>query len=96
MAAEDLPHQLHTHQVAQQRVDGDHLEEQEGPSHEHHGVAAGEVIQEVLRTEEAQMLHGCVSLTLTFRTLTPFPFALGSGCSAVGRLCYRLRASTAS
>lgn len=66
MAAEDLPHQLHTHQVAQQGVDGDHLEEQEGPSHEHHGVAAGEVIQEVLRREEAEMLHGCVSLTLTF------------------------------
>lgn len=53
MAAEDLPHQLHTHQVAQQGVDADHLQEQEGPSHENQYVAAGEVIQEVLRREDS-------------------------------------------
>lgn len=52
-AAEDLAHQLHAHQVAQQGVDADHLEEQEGPGHEHHGVAAGEVIQEVLWREDS-------------------------------------------
>lgn len=49
MAAEDLAHQLHSHHVAQQGVDAEHLEQQEGPSHEDRGVAAGEVIQEVLR-----------------------------------------------
>lgn len=44
MTAEDLPHQLDPHQVPQQRVDGDHLEQQEGPSHKHQHITAGEVV----------------------------------------------------
>jgi len=48
VAAKDLAHDLDPHQVAQQGVDRDHLEQQEGPSHEHQHVAGGEVIQEVL------------------------------------------------
>lgn len=52
VAAKDLPHELHPHQVAQQGVDRHHLEEQEGPSHKHQHVAAGEVVQEVLRGVE--------------------------------------------
>lgn len=49
VVAKNLPHQLDPHQVAQQGVDGDHLEEQEGASHEHQNVVAGEVVQKVLR-----------------------------------------------
>lgn len=48
MVAKDLAHKLDPHQVAQQGVDSDHLEEQEGASHKHHHVVAGEVVQEVL------------------------------------------------
>lgn len=48
MISKDVPHQLYPHQIAQQGVDGYHLEKQEGPGHEHHNITAGEVIQEVL------------------------------------------------
>lgn len=54
IVAKYLSHQLHPHQVAQQGVDGDHLEEQEGPSHKHHHVASGEVVQEVLWRKREQ------------------------------------------
>lgn len=44
MIAKDLAHHLHPHQVPQQGVDCDHLEQEESPSHEHHHITAGEVV----------------------------------------------------
>lgn len=44
MLAKELTHHLDPHQVPQQRVNCDHLEQQERPSHEHPHITAGEVI----------------------------------------------------
>lgn len=44
MIAKYLAHHLDPHQVPQQGVDCDHLEQQEGPSHKYHHITAGEVI----------------------------------------------------
>lgn len=45
---EHVAQQLDPSQVAQERVHGHHLEEQEDPRHEGQDVSAGEVVQEVL------------------------------------------------
>lgn len=44
MIAKHLAHHLDSYQVSQQRIDRDHLEQQEGPSHKHHHITAGEII----------------------------------------------------
>lgn len=47
--AKNLAHDLHPYKVAEQWVDGGHLEEQARPCNEHPDVATGEIVQEVLR-----------------------------------------------
>ncbi len=48
MVPKDLPHQLHAHQVPQQRIHRGHLEQKTSPRDKHQDIAAGEVIQKVL------------------------------------------------
>lgn len=54
MISKQLTHNLDSYQVTQQRIDGDHLEQQADPSHKHHHITAGEVIQEVLEDRQEE------------------------------------------